>query len=208
MWTLFHESELEIPGRFNLHNALLALQAAIDLGAAVDPAVAGICSFQGLPHRLETKGMVQGVRFVDNAVSSIAESTISALDVLNAELCGEAGIHLVLGGQPKASDLEPYVQELPRRARSLHLFGQVADQLGRQLARRTQGKQRWTVSSRVQDALSQAFTAARPGDILCFSPGFASHDQYANFEERALDALDWWQRLGTRDREEESVPNP
>jgi hypothetical protein len=38
----------------------------------------------------------------------------------------------------------------------------------------------------VEEAVTQAFAAARPGDEILFSPACASFDQYRNFRDRAL----------------------
>lgn len=180
-----------LPGYFNRENLLLAL-ASLDLD--VDDAriaLGGMQAFGGLPHRLAPAGMRRGVRLVDNGVSTILETTRLALDVLAADLPVGARIHLVLGGKPKEPSLDEALSLLPGPAATLHVFGQVGPRLAALL--RDHDLARPTLSDRPTEALSRAFDAARPGDTVLFSPGFASQDQYPNFRARAEEALAWWQ---------------
>lgn len=183
-----------LPGYFNRENLLLAL-ASLDLDTLLEAeelriALRGMQAFRGLPHRLAPAGNRKGVQLIDNGVSTILETTRLALDVLAAELAPGARIHLVLGGKPKEPSLDSALQALPGPAASLHLFGQVGPRLAALL--RDKELATPTLSDRPTEALACAFATARPGDIVLFSPGFASQDQYPNFRARAEEALAWW----------------
>lgn len=60
------EIELAIPGRHNLLNAGAALLAALELGAPIGDAIAGLRLFTGARRRFEIKGEVGGVTVIDD----------------------------------------------------------------------------------------------------------------------------------------------
>jgi UDP-N-acetylmuramoylalanine--D-glutamate ligase len=181
---LLHEAALRLPGRFNVRNAAGGLAAALALGAAPHGAALAVAAFAGLPHRMASLGHIAGVLYVDNGVSTVLESTTSALDALGGR------VHWVGGGRPKGPDLASFAEHIAPRVTSAHLFGEVAARLGPLIGgRRTDLPV--TVSRTLEEALEHARAAARGGDTVLFSPGFSSYDQFANFKERAAAAGRW-----------------
>ena len=184
---LLHEAALRLPGSFNRGNVAGALAAALFLGAEPARAALAVAQFRGLPHRLADLGTVHGVRILDNGVSTVPESTLSALLAL------EGRIHWVGGGRPKGLDLVPLAQALRQRAASAHLFGEAAPQVLELLNQHAPALPR-SHGAGVEQALDAALRAARPGDTVLFSPAFSSFDQFHNFRERALRVAAWVRR--------------
>ena len=177
-------------GDFQLANARLALALVHALGLDTASAAKGLRGFRGLPHRLARVGTRRGVTFYDNAVSTGLDSTRSALEGLRSK---RARVVWVAGGRNKGTELAEF-RPLAEMAESVHVFGEVARELSGVL--RSDGRANAVHShSRLREALDAAFAECRAGDTLLLSPGFASFDQYPNFEARARDALSWWHAM-------------
>lgn len=183
---------LRTSGDFQFENARLALALVHALGLDTASAGKGLRGFRGLPHRLARVGSRGGVTFFDNAVSTGAESTRSALESLRGQ---SSRVAWVTGGRNKGSDLSAHVA-LAQLATSVHTFGEVAEEFSASIRATASA----TVSSHasMRQALEAALSACKAGDILLLSPGFASFDQYPNFKARARDALAWWHTRGSR----------
>lgn len=186
---LFGLTDLRMPGDFNLDNALLALAGATVCGADPVRAAEGIVAFPGLPHRLQPLGQRGGVRFVDNGASTIAETSLHALQTMGTH----GPVRWVCGGRAKDPDLEPILRRLAGLAESVHAFGEVAPRLACSLA--AAGHGRISRHASLLGALDRAWDSARPGDVVLLSPAFTSHDQYANFAARSAEAQGWWKGL-------------
>jgi UDP-N-acetylmuramoylalanine--D-glutamate ligase len=166
-------------GRFNRENAAAAAAAALDLGVDPEAVAEGIRSFRGLDHRLQFLGVRGGIRIFDNAVSTVPESTISALQTVEPPLL------LVAGGRSKNLPLGELAREAAVRARAVFLYGSAAGELARSIVEAGGAPPR--IASTLGEALAQAFAEALPGEALLYSPAFASFDQYRNFAERAAE---------------------
>lgn len=170
-------AELPLPGRHNWANALAALALARVLGVPAERAAEGLRAFAGLPHRLQTVAEFGGVRWINDSKSTNLSAMQAALSA-----CDRPCV-LIAGGRAKREDLGRVARALSRRARALVLFGEAAEDMARA----------WTGCAPVVQApdlaaaVRRAAERARPGDCVLLSPGCASHDQYAGFEERGED---------------------
>ncbi|MGH7151316.1 MAG: UDP-N-acetylmuramoyl-L-alanine--D-glutamate ligase [Planctomycetota bacterium] len=168
-----------LPGRFNLLNAAAAAAAALDLGVEPPAVAEGIRGFRGLDHRLQFLGVRRGIRIYDNAVSTVPESTISALRSVEPPLL------LIAGGRSKNLPLGELAREAASRARAIFLYGAAAEELAREIVAAGGAPPR--LAGTLEEALGHAFAQASAGDALLYSPAFASFDQYRNFAERAAE---------------------
>lgn len=185
---LVHESALRLQGDFQRENVLAAAGAALLLGAGCHAAGLAFASATPLPFRLQLVAVLDGVRVYDNGVSTEIESTRSALRNVPGP------IRWVGGGKSKDGDFAAVATAIAPLIASAHLFGAAAAPLAQAL----HGKATATTATALQQALSQALAASRPGDALLFSPAFASFDQYPNFRARALEFHAWLQEAQAR----------
>ncbi len=183
---------------FQLENALAAALAADSLGADEHNTGLALALASPLPFRLQQVATIRGVRVFDNAVSTALDSTVSALDTLalDAERGRPAArVHWVGGGKSKDGRFDEAARELAQRCATAHVFGAAAAPL----AAHWPNAPTLTQSEHLDDALAAALGAATPGDVVLFSPGFASFDQYPNFRARGLAFHEWLGRAsGTR----------
>ncbi len=174
---------LSIPGEHQRRNARLALAvtlacARVD-GSPADLAGArsALAKFQGLDHRLQSVGTIDGVRCFNDSKATTPEATRFALAAF--EDIGR--IHLIAGGHDKGIDLAS-IRDLAPRLAGLYAIGATASALApappaircRDLAQ----------------AVECAFSRAKSGDILLLSPACASWDQFTNFEQRGRQFVD------------------
>jgi UDP-N-acetylmuramoylalanine--D-glutamate ligase len=159
-----------IPGAHNRENAAAATAAARAAGIGDEAIAQGLRTFPGVPHRLETVGEVDGVRYVNDSKATNVAATLRGL-------AAYPDAFVILGGSLKGESfapLEPFV----RRA---FLVGEASDQLEAALGART------VRAGTLARAVELAAAEAKPGDVVLLSPACASYDQYANFEERGED---------------------
>lgn len=169
-------SALSLPGRHNLLNALAVLAA---IGAARLPLAAAaraIASFPGLPDRLELVRERRGVRWYNDSKATTPEAARAAIDAFEPPLL------LIAGGQDKGMDPEPLLAAAAARARAVLFIGKVRRVLAAALEARAPG--RALVFETLEDAVAAAERAAPPGATVLFSPGYASYDMFASYEER------------------------
>lgn len=161
-----------LQGPHNAQNALAAINACEALGisnAAID---AGLASFRGLPHRMETVAIKNGVRFVNDSKATNPESAAPALAAFD-------GIHWILGGQAKSPSLEACRPGFGN-VRAAYTIGAAGQQF-RDLLTGTIPVSYCETLDRAVDAAS---TTAQRGETVLLSPACASFDQFRDFEAR------------------------
>jgi len=181
---LAHRDALLLTGDFQVENALAAALVGERFAVPAHAIGVALATARPLRWRLACVGRRAGCEWWDNAVSTVPESTLSALRALGR------GVRWVGGGRSKAGHgvLPDVARALAPLLASAHLFGDVAVPLGSALSALGVPT---TVHERVPAALDAAQAAARAGDRLLFSPGFASFDQYPNFRARAEEFERW-----------------
>lgn len=175
---LLNASELGIPGRHNLQNAMAAAAACLERG--VEPAAVcdGLRTFPGVPHRLEAVAELAGVRYIND---SKATNVASALVAIEASAGETANIHLILGGLDKGQDFTPLAAAVTGTCRAVYLIGQDAGLIADALAGVDVPVNACETLAR---AVEQAAVAAQSGDVVLLSPACASLDQFVNYEAR------------------------
>jgi UDP-N-acetylmuramoylalanine--D-glutamate ligase len=167
--------EIRLPGAHNRENAMAA--AAVALARGIDPEAvrAGLATFAGVPHRLETVETLGGVAYVNDSKATNVASAVVGIGSFGR------GVHLIAGGSDKGSDYAPLVAPVAAHATAVYLIGETAPAL--HAALEPSGVPIHDCHD-LERALAVAHAAARPGDTVLLSPGCASYDQYRSYEER------------------------
>ncbi len=168
--------ELNIPGNHNLENALAA--SAICYFAGIDPQVIGdtLRKFQGVEHRLEYCGEVDGVKFVNDSKGTNPDASIKAIEAMRENII------LIAGGYDKGSDFSQFIKGFDGRVKHMVLLGKTAAQIKEQAE--AVGFSNITISKNMEECVTEAFNIAKPGDTVLLSPACASWDMYTCFEQR------------------------
>ncbi len=166
-----------LQGPHNRANAAAAVAAVRHLGVSDETIIAGLKTFHGLPHRMERVAEANGVLFIND---SKATNPASAAPALAAFPPGpDRRIHWILGGLPKGDDLDECAP----------FFGNVAaaytiGDAGPRFAELLEPVMLVRRSEMMCEAIRQAIEAAKPGDVVLFSPACASFDQFRDYEAR------------------------
>jgi UDP-N-acetylmuramoylalanine--D-glutamate ligase len=172
-------TELRIPGRHNIANALAALALGSAVGLAKKDMLAALRHYSGLPHRTQWVCEKGGVRWYNDSKGTNVGATIAALQGLHPE-SGSSRSVLIAGGDCKDADFSPLAPVVAETARAVILIGKDAAKLEAALAGRVQIQR----AASLQQAVDLAAEMAQPGDRVLLSPACASFDMFRNFESR------------------------
>src|SRR6266508_2018095 len=170
--------EMSLAGLHNAANALAALALCRALGLPLQPLLAALREFKGLPHRTELIGEADGVRWYDDSKGTNVGSTVAALAGLAQ---GDAKVILIAGGDGKGQDFSPLRNALERSARGLVLIGRDASLIEAAVAGAGVPIRR---AASMDQAVALAAQAARPGDAVLLSPACASFDMFRDYKHR------------------------
>ena len=92
-------------------------------------------------------------------------------------------IYLLLGGQDKGGNFLDLIPYLKNKVKKIITFGQASGKVSKALRDAVRLKK----VEDLKDAVELSHMNAVPGDIVLLSPGCASFDQFANFEERGFE---------------------
>lgn len=130
--------------------------------------------FQGLAHRFERLGMVDGVMCINDSKATNLAAMAAAVESCDGK------VHLLAGGLLKESDLTFVKEILVEQVSRLYVFGESAVKM----------QAAWSdvvacsFCTSLEEAFNMACNKASSGEVLLLSPGCASFDQFSGFEER------------------------
>ncbi len=172
--------DIILKGEHNYENILALLVLLKNLNIAFKYAQEVLKTFKGVEHRLEFVKEINGVKYYNDSKSTNPTSTITALKSF------KSNIHLILGGMNRNqefTDLIPYLN----RVTKIYAIGEVRELIYKFCATNKVPCEKYEF---LKDALKSAHHNAQKGDIVLLSPGSASWDQYAKFEDRGTEFKD------------------
>ncbi len=167
-------SELKLKGLHNAANALAALALGEALGLPLEPMLAELRSFRGLPHRSQWVADVRGVAYIDDSKGTNVGATIAAVNGMSGPLV------MILGGDGKQQDFTPLAAAFRGKVRHAVLIGRDRDAIADAL----EGVATLERSDSLEKAVRAAARAARPGDTVLLSPACASLDMFRDYAHR------------------------
>jgi UDP-N-acetylmuramoylalanine--D-glutamate ligase len=172
---LLPAAEISLPGAHNRENAMGAAAVCLARGVPADAVRAGLRTFAGVAHRLETITERDGVAYVNDSKATNVASTLVALAAYGG------GVHLIAGGRGKSQDFRELAPVVAERCRAVYLIGEAAGDIDRALAGTGVAVEHCGDLPR---AVAAARAAAGAGETVLLSPACASYDQYPNYEAR------------------------
>ena len=181
--------EIYIPGPHNLENALAATLIAWVRGVPAPVIRHALKTFRGVEHRIEFVRELEGVRYINDSKGTNADSTIKAIDTMQAPTV------LILGGYDKHVSFEGLAKHIAKSPQitDLVLLGATRDQLQNELT--AAGVTRFTLADSFDQAVEQARVLAQRGGNVLLSPACASFDMFTCFEERGEHFKELVQRM-------------
>ena len=172
--------DLLIPGRHNQSNAQAAFAAAYELGVGRDDAEEALREFRGLPHRLQLVHESNGVIYFNDSIATIPEAAIAALESFPPKR-----VLQIVGGYDKGLPMTTLCNALLERAKAVLCIGATGKKLADTMSQSAIPQAAAVYScGDLETAIRIAKQNAAPGDVILLSPGYASYDQFANFEKR------------------------
>ena len=169
---------MQLAGLHNAANALAALALCRELDLPLEPMLAVLREFKGLPHRVELVGKTGGVRWYDDSKGTNVGSTVAALAGLARR---DSKVVLIAGGDGKGQDFSPLKNAVARAARALVLIGRDALRIEAAVAGAGVTVRR---AATMDQAVGFAAAAAHPGDAVLLSPACASFDMFRDYKHR------------------------
>jgi UDP-N-acetylmuramoylalanine--D-glutamate ligase len=166
-----------LQGPHNLQNAAIGAAIACELGLSREQVLAGLASFRGLPHRMERLGEFSGVLFVNDSKATNPASTAPALAAWSP--APTKRVHWICGGLPKGDDLDECAPNFGNIA-AAYTIGEAGPRFADILAPVMHVER----CELLCEAVQRAMAAAKPGDVILFSPACASFDQFRDYEAR------------------------
>lgn len=177
VWGLHQAHWPSLQGPHNLQNAAVAAAIALDFGLSQDQVLAGLASFRGLPHRMERLGEFGGVLFVNDSKATNPASTAPALAAFPP--APGRRVHWICGGLPKGDDLDECAAAFGNIA-AAYTIGEAGPRFS-EILEPAMPVERCEM---LCEAVQRAIAAAKPGDVVLFSPACASFDQFRDYEQR------------------------
>lgn len=185
----FEQGDFRIPAReihlLGHHNHIdIAFDYAIChmLGLSDEDFEAGLKTYEPLPHRLSFIGEQAGVRYYDDSISTIGDTTIQALkSVPNVG-------SVLIGGMDRGieyDDLITYLSTDP--VPHIILMEATGQRIYQEIEERYpdfRGKERLLLVDSLNEAVEAARRLTAPGMACILSPAAASYGIFKNFEER------------------------
>ncbi len=172
---LLPREDLPLLGDHNVANALAAALAVHGVGAEIEAIAAGLRTFHGLPHRMETVRELDGVLWINDSKATNLSSTAVAVAALDRPFV------LLLGGRHKGAPYTSLGESLKGRCRAVIAYGEARPIILSDLAGSGVPVE---PGDGFETVLERARGLAQPGEAVLLSPACSSYDMFANYEER------------------------
>jgi UDP-N-acetylmuramoylalanine--D-glutamate ligase len=184
---LILREKILLRGDQNVSNVLAAFAIGHAAGFPLDAMLEAVDEFRGVPHRLELVRELGGVRWYNDSTATAPERSLAAIRAF------EEPIVLLLGGRDKDLPWEDLMRLVGERVDHVVLFGEAAEKISKtaeSLGLRENGA-KITRAQGLHEAVLKAAQVAESGDVVLFSPGGTSFDEFKDFAERGERFREW-----------------
>lgn len=176
-----NDDEILLKGQHNIYNIGAVYSITRYLGIDNRSFYEAVKTFQPLPHRLEYIGEVKGIKFYNDSISTICETTIQAVNsIRNVDT-------VILGGMDRGIEYKPLVDFLlESEIRNIILMPDTGSRIQNLIvnSEKPHEAKRILPASGVEEAVKIAKLHTAQGKTCLFSPAAASYGFFRNFEER------------------------
>ena len=165
--------EIKIRGVHNLENSMAASLAALICGCSAETIRDVLKDFSGLEHRLEFVCEIDGVTFINDSKGTNVGAVVKSLE-------GIKNTVLIMGGRDKDGDFTVLKDLVKKKVKALVLLGEAKEKIAKAL----KGAADTVFVKDIKEAVEMSMSKASAGDVVLLSPGCASFDMFADFEDR------------------------
>ncbi|WP_211924131.1 UDP-N-acetylmuramoyl-L-alanine--D-glutamate ligase [Coxiella endosymbiont of Amblyomma nuttalli] len=170
--------ELKLNAYHHLQNAMAALAIGTAINIPMATMLQVLRDFSGIQHRCQWIRTRYKVDYFNDSKGTNVRATQASIISLGRLITGK--LILIAGGQGKGADFSLLQESVKRYVKKIILIGEDASILEKAL----QGYTIIKHADSMYDAVNQAVTTARAGDIVLLSPACASYDMFKNYEHR------------------------
>ncbi|HEX7017502.1 MAG TPA: UDP-N-acetylmuramoyl-L-alanine--D-glutamate ligase [Patescibacteria group bacterium] len=177
-------AELKVVGWHNYLNLLPSLIIGQHLGISNDQIAAALKTFTPLPHRLEKVAEINGVTFINDSLATNPPATIAALKAFD-----DKPLILIAGGYNRGLDYSDLGSAIINsKVKAVILFKPTGEKIHQAIEA---ALRKSNVSSPVitfvetmEEAVTQAWQVAEPGEVVLMSPASASFGTFKDYADR------------------------
>lgn len=171
--------EIKLRGEHNLENIAAASMAAVAAGASIQNIRHVARTFEGLPHRLQTVAVGEGVTYIDDSFSTVPETAIAAIESFSEPIV------LILGGSEKGSDFAQLgIAVCKSSVKTVIVIGMMTGRIIESLKKAGYTKNIISGCKTMHEVVATAKKESEIGDVVLLSPACASFDMFKNYKER------------------------
>ena len=177
---IMNTNEAKLRGVHNYQNICAAIAATKTL-VNLDEAVRTIKEFNSVQHRLEFVREINNVKWYNDSASSSPTRTISGINAFDEEVI------LIAGGYDKNLDYTPLAKPVMDKVKTLILMGQTSGKIFEAVKKESEIQNKDIkiyMCNSLEETINTARRAAKPGQVVLFSPGSASFDMFKNAYDR------------------------
>lgn len=168
---------LALPGLHNLFNSMAAGLSACLMDIRRDDIRQALSDFEGVAHRLEPAGEIDGVRWVNDSKATNVNSCWYALESMPPT----KSTVLILGGKDKGNDYSEILPLVRRKVKAIVAMGLHNEKIIEFFG--AEGIEVVDTHS-LDDAVAACRRLASAGDTVLLSPCCASFDLFTSYEDR------------------------
>ena len=178
------EWQLKVLGNHMRANAALALEVLSQMGLSMPEIKEELENFAGVEGRMEFLGEINGVKVYNDNNATSPEAAIAAIDAVLAAKGDSDRIILIAGGKDKGLPLQKLADKINESVDILILLENDGTEKLKEFLDID-----FLEFESLQDATNAAFGKAKKGDVILFSPAFASFSHEFKNEYERLDAF-------------------
>ncbi len=184
---LMPTDEIPLKGEHNLLNVMPAIIVAHNLGIKSENIRRFLRKVTPVEKRLETIGEVRGVTFIDDALATIPEATIAALEALGSQVAT-----LIVGGFDRGQDFTSLAQRIAASdIKTLILFPTTGQRIADLVSSYNHTITSYPVTN-MADAVRMALAHTPQGKTALLSTASASFGLFKDYRDRSEQ---YWQAL-------------
>ncbi len=170
--------KFNVPGEHHRENLACAVAVAKNLGIPEVKIIKAVADFKDLEGRLQLLKVYKGVKIYNDNNATTPEATIAGIEALKND---KKNIVLICGGADKKLDLTNFVKVVNKYCKAVILIpGTGTDVLLNNYKLKVPNE----VGKDLKDIIKKSLGLASRGDIILFSPAFASFGMFNNEYER------------------------
>ena len=186
---LLPREKIKLPGDHNVANVLAAFTIGHAAGFKLDDMLEAVEEFRGVAHRLEFVRELRGVRWYNGSIATAPERSMADIHAFTEPIV------LMLGGRDKNLPWDGIAKLIHQRVDHVVVFGEAAELIQKAVSAVGGAGVDLRRADNLKEAVIAAAEVASAGDVVLFSPGGTSYDEFKDFAERGETFRKWVQEL-------------